>query len=285
MGSHVIQGQMETQMRGDHEKGAMEIQRLAEKGMALFKAQEVQEDQGDLESATTFKAGVDAQIKQLNAEAEALTGKDNKKARTEKSKEASALTKTKEYIDAERILKGLSPKNGNFVKVAGTPTAAAKTAAPPAEFNMPPEAEAEDKKPEKKEKPKKEMEAAGISKAERDELEKLKNDIIALKKELKEQGMSGGQMNKDERVVAMVTRMNELKEKECPGSTAKKDEKEKKPKLNKESETAMATLTNQIEEYRVKLQTEFKYTKKEINADPDMADMVAALNKLKSGKK
>jgi len=278
-------GEKQTRGAGDHEKGAMEIQRLAEKGLALFKAEEVQEDQGDLEAATAFKNDVDNKIKQLNDEAEALTGKDNKKARTEKNKEASALSKTKEYIDAERILKGLTPKNGNFVKVAGTPSTAAKAAAKPAEFNIPPEAEAEEKKPEKKEKPKKEMEAAGISKAERDELEKLKTDIIALKKELKEQGMSGGQMNKDERVVVMVTRMNELKEKENPGSTTAKPEKEKKPKLSKESEAAMAELTNQIEEYRTKLQTEFKYTKKEINADPDMADMVAALNKLKSGKK
>merc|ERR1712066_883384 len=84
---------------------------------------------------------------------------------------------------------------------------------------------------EKKEKPKKATESAGISKAERDELEKLKNDIIARKKELKEQGMSGGQMNKDEQVVAWVARMNELKEKECPGSTAaggKKDDKDSK---------------------------------------------------------
>merc|ERR1711933_47453 len=144
------------------------------------------------------------------------------------------------------------------------------------------------KKTEKKEKPKKEMEAAGISKAERDELEKIKTDIITLKKELKEQGMSGGQMNKDERVVGMVTRMNELKEKECPGSTtAKKDEgKEKKgQKLSAESEAEVAKLNDEIEEYRQKLVTEFKYSKKEIAADPDMADMVAKLNKLKGGKK
>merc|ERR1712087_232876 len=82
---------------------------------------------------------------------------------------------------------------------------------------------------EKKEKPKKKEDSAGISKSERDELEKLKNDIIARKKELKDQGMSGGQTNKDEQVVAWVTRMNELKEKECPGSTTagKKDDKKK----------------------------------------------------------
>merc|ERR1712066_770133 len=103
-------------------------------------------------------------------------------------------------------------------------------------------AEAEEKKDddkkEKKEKPKKAQESAGISKAERDELEKLKNDIIARKKELKDQGMSGGQTNKDEQVVAWVNRMNELKEKECPGSTAagKKDDKKKEPKTNKTEE-------------------------------------------------
>merc|ERR1719517_405336 len=139
----------------------------------------------------------------------------------------------------------------------------------------------------KKEKPKKAMEAAGISKAERDELEKIKNDIITLKKELKDQGMSGGQMNKDERGGAMVTRMNELKEKESPGSTtAKKDEgKEKKGgKLSAEAMAEVGKLQEDIEEYRQKLVTEFKYSKKEIAADPDMADMVAKLAKLQ-GKK
>merc|ERR1712151_1358063 len=122
----------------------------------------------------------------------------------------------------------------------------------------------------------------GISKAERDELEKLKNDIIARKKELKEQGMSGGQMNKDEQVVAWVTRMNELKEKECPGSSTagKKDDKEKgKEKVNK-SEEKLA-LEAKIEEYRLQLISEFKYTPKEIKADPDMADMLKALAKMK----
>merc|ERR1712048_1227941 len=103
----------------------------------------------------------------------------------------------------------------------------------------------DDKKPKK-------QESAGISKAERDELEKLKNDIIARKKELKDSGMSGGQINKDESIVAWVNRMNELKEKENPGSTAKPE--------------AM-NLEAQIEEYKQKLSNEFKYSKKEIMAD------------------
>merc|ERR1711985_23109 len=91
----------------------------------------------------------------------------------------------------------------------------------------------------KKKADKKPQESAGISKAERDELEKLKNDIIARKKELKETGMSGGQINKDEQVVGWVTRMNELKEKENPGclQAAKEDKKEgKKKKLSAEQE-------------------------------------------------
>merc|ERR1712039_72862 len=92
-----------------------------------------------------------------------------------------------------------------------------------------PDAKKEAKKDEKKES-KKKTESAGISPAERDELEKLKNDIIARKTELKAQGMSGGQQNKDETIVGWVTRMNELKEKAEPGSTskdAKKDDKKK----------------------------------------------------------
>merc|ERR1711879_777303 len=148
------------------------------------------------------------------------------------------------------------------------------------------EAKTAGKKEEKK--PKK-VESAGISKAERDELEKLKTDIIALKTQLKGEGLSGGQINKHADIVQWVARMNELKEKECPGSTtaSKKDEKkdEKKgKKLTADQAKELTTLEQEIEEYRQKLQQEFKYSKKEIQADPDMVDMVARLNKMK-GKK
>merc|ERR1719222_1599843 len=44
-----------------------------------------------------------------------LTGKDNKKARTEKEKEKKALKDSKQYIDAEKIAKGKEPSNGFFV--------------------------------------------------------------------------------------------------------------------------------------------------------------------------
>merc|ERR1712054_511994 len=125
---------------------------------------------------------------------------------------------------------------------------------------------------------------AGISKAERDELEKVKNDIIARKKELKETGMSGGQINKDEQVQGWVARMKELKEKENPGclQAAKEDKKEgKKKKLSAEQEAEKANLEQQIEEYRNKLKSEFGYTNKDIKADPDLNDMLAKLNAMK----
>merc|ERR1712157_131230 len=137
---------------------------------------------------------------------------------------------------------------------------------------------------EKKDKPKKATESAGISKAERDELEKLKTDIIARKKELKEQGMSGGQMNKDAEIVAWVARMNELKEKESPGSTtAGKDDKKapKKKALGSEAAKEVEALEKEIEEYRLKLKSEFGYSNKDINADPDMCDMQAKLKAMK----
>merc|ERR1719198_1813573 len=139
-------------------KGGKEIAALAAKGMALFEAE-----------------------KALEAEAAALTGKDNKKARQEKSKEASAVKNTPEYIDAIKVIKGQQPKNGNFVKKAAEKPKAAAAAAPEAKV----EEKAEDSKKKDDKKPKK-QENAGISKAERDELEKLKNDIIARKKEMKE---------------------------------------------------------------------------------------------------
>merc|ERR1711972_502877 len=178
----------------------------AEEGLKLFK------DSGpiavDTAAAAAFKEAEDKKMAELDEIIKGLTGKDNKKARTEKEKEQEAA-------------------------------APAATAAPVVEEST---AGKKDEK-EKKEKPKKALESAGISKAERDELEKLKNDIIARKKELKEQGMSGGQMNKDEQVVAWVTRMNELKEKECPGSSAggkKDDGKKKKDSKSNKTEEKMA---------------------------------------------
>merc|ERR1739847_75091 len=119
------------------------------------------------------------------------------------------------------------------------------------------EAAAEEKK-SGKEKPKKAAQAAGISPAERKELETLKEDIIKKKKELKEGGMSGGQINKDESIVAMVTRMNELKEKENPGfleaaKSEKKDSSKKGKKLSAEQEAEKGNLEKEIEEYRTKL--------------------------------
>merc|ERR1719487_1085341 len=69
-------------------------------------------------------------MKAVEAEAAALTGKDNKKARQEKSKEAAAMKNTPEYIDACKVVKGLQPKNGHFVKskAAAKPKAAAAAA-------------------------------------------------------------------------------------------------------------------------------------------------------------
>merc|ERR1711918_189208 len=172
---------------------------------------------------------------------------------------------------------GQPPKKGHFAKTqaAGKPKAAAAA-------EQKAEEKADDsKKKEKDDKKPKKQESAGISKAERDELEKLKNDIIARKKELKETGMSGGQINKDEQVVGWVTRMNELKEKENPGclQAAKEDKKEgKKKKLSAEQEAEKKDLEQQIEEYRNKLKNEFGYTNKDIKADPDLNDMINRLN-------
>merc|ERR1712232_1052181 len=251
----------------------------------------VKELEGDQNAATAWKTAEDAKIKAIEAEAEALTGSENKKARQAKSKEAAALKKSDQYIDAELVLKGKPPKHGFFV-LAGqeipVPVENTKQAqAAPGGYNtITPDAKAEPK-PAKKDdkKPAKKQEFAGISKAERDELEKLKADIIARKTELKGTGMSGGQIDKDEQVVAWVARMQELKEKESPGSTTvKKDEKKKEPKLSGEAQKQIETLAAEIEEYRQKLVSEFQYSKKDIAADPDMCEMQAQFKKL-SGKK
>jgi hypothetical protein len=260
----------------DNVKGGKEILLLAEKGLALFAAQEQDEVELDVPAATKFKEEADAKFAALEAEATALTGKDNKKARTEKSKEASEIKKTAEYIDAVKVIKGDKPKNGNFAKIKS----AAKAAAAPAA------AAADDKKDDKKKDDKKPKAtgAAGISKDERDELEKLKNDLISRKKELKEGGMSGGQINKDPEIAGWVARMNELKEKENPGVLkAQKEEKKggSKKKLSAEQTADKIKLEEEIEEYKSKLKTEFGYSAKDIKADPDLMDMQKKLADMK----
>merc|ERR1712096_520072 len=122
--------------------------------------------------------------------------------------------------------------------------------------------------------PTKETERAGLSPAETKELEKLKDDIIARKTQLKTEGMSGGQQNKDAQIVEWVNRMNVLKEKQDPGSTTKdkKDTGKKKSKapLSAEDMMALDKLKGDVELYKHKLKTEFGYTNKDIKIDPEL---------------
>lgn len=257
-------------------RGMGEALKQAEAGLKLFEADDAIVP--DVAAATKFKEEVDAKIAILDAEAAALTGKENKKLRVEKEKEKSGLKNQHDYIDACKIVKGNPPVHGYFV-ISGGGKAVSKTAS-----QLPVEVEAE--KPtadEAKGKSKKAQESAGISRAERDELESLKKKIIDKKAELKEQGMSGGQINKNEEIVSWVARMNELKEKETPGSTQGKDDKKggkKKKLLDSQSAQLLAEKQQELDAYADKLRTEFKYSKKEIAADPDYQEMKAALEKI-----
>jgi len=254
----------------------------AEEGLKLFEGQGGGSVEYDADAAKAYLDQCDEEIKKMEEEVAQLTGKDNKKARTEKSKAISAAKNDGKYIDATKVCKGLEPKNGNFIK--------SKTEAPKKveKKEEPKEAPKEEPKKEEKEKKAKKTESAGISKEERQELEDLKNKIVAKKAELKAAGMSGGQQNKDPEVSAMVARMNELKEKESPGSTAKagKDKgeggKKKKGALSSEEQKEMDDLKGQIEQYRERLVKEFGYSKKEIKADPEMNELE---DKLKSFEK
>jgi len=212
-----------------------------------------------------------SKIKVLEAEMEQLTGKDNKKARNAKSREVSDMKKTEDYTDAERVLAGKEPlsekwKSGE-VKVEKKEEIVLENVVKDA-YVKPKEIAPKKEKKEKKE------ESAGISPAERDELEKLKTDIVAKKTALKEQGMSGGQQNKDPDVVKMVARMQELKIKsgEISGD-AKEDKKKAKGKGPKGDPEEIKKLTQEIEDYKLKLKTEFGYTKNDIAKDEDILEM------------
>jgi len=254
------------------------MEQMAAEGMKLFEP-----ENGPLEvdkaAAEKYKADVDAQIAALDGEIAALTGKENKKERTAKSKEASDLKVGKQYIDACKVVKGLEPKSGFFILAGQEAKMAPK---PKKEEAAPPPVEAEVKN-EKKGKPKKE-ESAGISPTERSELEQLKKDIIDRKAQLKAEGMSGGQQNKDSQIVQWVARMNELKEKENPGSTQKEDKKDKKKSssapLSSEEAKELEKLRGDIEVYKHRLKTEFGYSNKDMKADQDLQDMEKRLAEL-----
>jgi len=270
----------------DRVKGGKEIAKAAEKGMALFDTTKMQ-TKLDTAAAQAFKDEHDAKIKVIEDEAAALTGKDNKKARTAKEKEAKAMKDEPKYIDAVKVLKGLEPPNGNFMTKVASPSAAAKekeAAEAKAKEEEAAAAAAAKKADKDDKKPAKKTESAGISKAERDELEKLKQDLIKRKAELKAQGLSGGQCNKDEQVVQWVARMQELKIKEDPtladGDGKKKEDKKDKESKSNKTEEKMA-LEKKIEDYRLELIQNFGYSNKDIKADPDMAEMVKALAKMK----
>lgn len=164
---------------------------------------------------------IDGKVATLENQAALLTGKDNKKERAAKGKEVAELKAEQQYVDACKIVKGLEPKFGYFVtKAAMVPEA------PMAKAEEEEVSKVAGKKETKKETKK---ESAGLSPAETKELENIKQAIVERKAILKEQGMSGGQQNKDEEIVKMVARMNELKEKQDPGSTKKeKDGKKEK---------------------------------------------------------
>merc|ERR1712139_698420 len=207
--------------------------------------------------ATAYKEAHEVKMKAKEAEAAALTGKDNAKARKEATKAASDMKKDDKYIDALKVLKDLVPPKGNFMtrqkqEPEGVAVAPSVAAAPVKEEKK---KEPSDKKPPKK------QESTGLSKAEKEELEKLKTDLIARKTELKAQGLSGGACNKDEQVVQWVARMQELKIKEDPSLAVAKPETKKKEKVKSRESSELEA---QIEEYKEKLKSEFGYSKKEI---------------------
>merc|ERR1719252_255392 len=125
-------------------------------------------------------------------------------------------------------------------------------------------------------KKKKEKKATDLTEEEKQQMEKLKNDIVTKKSELKAEGMSGGQINKNTEIVEWVAKLNALKEKEAQlkGNMTEKDVK-KDEKSKKGDEKEIAKLRDDIDAYKLKLKEEFGYSKQDINKDPDLVEMQA----------
>merc|ERR1719473_569678 len=181
-------------------------------------------------------------------------------------------------MDAERILAGkeaLSPMNRDpntpltkvgeydhlFMQKATMPDGKLAYVAPTAEIGV-------------TSKNKKEKKAKDLSEEEKQQMEKLKNDIVAKKAELKAEGVSGGQINKNSDIVEWVNKLNALKEKEAQlkgaltEKAAKKEEKSKKGDVKE-----IARLKDEMDAYKLKLKEEFGYSKQDVNKDPDLVEM------------
>jgi len=113
-----------------------------------------------------------------------------------------------------------------------------------------------------------------LSEEEKQQMEKLKNNIMTKKSDLKAEGMSGGQINKDSEIVEWVNKLNALKEKEAQlkGDMTAKDVK-KEEKSNKGDAKEIAKLKDEMDAYKLKLKEEFGYSKQDINKDPDLVEM------------
>jgi len=215
-----------------------------------------------------------AKVNVLEGEINALPGKENKKARNGKSREIADLKKDADFMDAERVLQGKEPltpsnkdpnspsKKGEYEDLFAGCDAGKMYVAPTTEqltFST----------KKKKEKPQK-----GLSEKELDEMEKLKQNIMTKKSELKAEGMSGGAINKDSDIVEWVTKLNALKEKEASlkGNMTEKEAKQE-AKGKKGDDKEINKLRQDIEDYKLKLKEEFGYSKNEINKDPDLMEM------------
>merc|ERR1719387_3156302 len=208
-----------------------------------------------------------AKVKNLEAEITDISGKENKKARNARSRVIAEMKKDVNFMDAERIIAGkeaLSPMNRDpntpskrvgeydhlFAQKATMPDGKLAYVAPTADIGV-------------SDKRKKEKKVKDLSEEEKQQMEKLKNSIMTKKAEMKAEGISGGQINKDSEIVEWVNKLNALKEKEAQlkGDMSAKDVKnEQKQKKGDEKEIA-------------RLKEEFGYSKQDINKDPDLIEM------------
>jgi len=195
------------------------------------------------------------------------------------------MKKDVNFMDAERIIAGkeaLSPMNRDpntpskkvgeydhlFAQKATMPDGKLAYVAPTADIGV-----AGTKKKEKKVKE--------LSEEEKQQMEKLKNNIMTKKSDLKAEGMSGGQINKDSEIVEWVNKLNALKEKEAQlkgDMTAKDVKMEQKQKKGDEKE--IARLRDEIDAYKLKLKEEYGYSKQDINKDPDLVEMQKRLKEM-----
>jgi len=244
----------------------------------------------------------------LQAEADALSGKDHQKARGEKGKKISALRSGGRYIDACRVTKGLAPAHGHFEAESADTAGAEEIVDPQSAARLAAEATAAlrrvegaaprgksvgggagnsgstaDAEVEELREEERRLLArlaargtAGLPPSAAKEVERLSAEIAELKAGLAAEGLTEGEQDKEERVLPRLVRLAELQQSQRHDKKQERRDREELEGIRGEVELLRA----KVDAHKRGLREE-GLTSKEVRQDAQVGDLEERLATLR----